>query len=165
MTTDSDMWKCKRCGLGPRDCKCTRFLRRMDWWTLALAVMLATVLWALPVGAQCGCEGEPVPEPVAPAFSLYMPLAATPAEWFDQAELEDAQRRHGFDPAVVGAHTWCELDESALPPAVIRYAHCFQNWVEGPTDGSPSVYYWRAQSSGRVTALVLSSVVEGDEGP
>lgn len=60
--TDPDMWTRKRCGLRLRDCRCAYRRRR----GVLLAAGVALALLATPVQAQCGCEGEPAPEPVVP---------------------------------------------------------------------------------------------------
>jgi len=134
----------------------------------AILVIMAALLWILPAGAQCDpgapdCNDletwpviEPDPEP-AIASQLYLPMITTDTRtWFTPAELTAAQLGYGFDPAIVAEHTWCELDDSAQPPADIRYDHCLQHWYAGqPTDGSVAVYWWR--SGGAVRALTISA--------
>lgn len=57
-TTDSDLWKCKRCGLPLSSCRCSGYPRRTKAAVMALALAL---LMTQGAQAQCGCESTPEP--------------------------------------------------------------------------------------------------------
>jgi hypothetical protein len=149
--------------------------------TISIALGIATALLSpAPAVANDGCIDhpgapecndletwpiiEPDPEPVIPV-RLYLPLVSTDGRtWFDQVDLEAAQRSYGYDPAIVAEHTWCTLDASAQPPSNVRYDHCLQHWHAGqPTDGHLAVYYWR--SGATVQSLLISSTNSDEAQP
>lgn len=61
-TTDPDMWRCARCGLRLRDCRCCYG----GGVLLAMLFSVAVMLLATPVRAQCDCELVPEPIIVGP---------------------------------------------------------------------------------------------------
>ena len=74
--------------------------------------------------------------------------------WFDDAELSDAMRRAGYDPAVVDMHTVCTLDPTAVPPYLLRYTACEQYLIgTTPTEGSDHFIWYVRLGDGIVHGL------------
>lgn len=105
----------------------------------AIIIIMAALLWIIPARAQ---DTEP---PIAGATSstLYLPAMANNWHaWYDDAELDAAMRRTGYDPATAGMHTVCTLDPTSVPPYLIRYTSCEQYLIGAtPTEGSAH-YIW-----------------------
>ena len=120
-------------------------------YAIAFAVVVLAILLAVPAQAQDS--------------TLYLPLLQQVERrtWFTDAELQDAMQRYGYDPSVVAEHTWCALDASAAPPDDIRYAYCWQQYVDGqPTDGLPAVYYWKPMMAQVQAAVISGSAAQCD---
>ena len=56
--TNPELWKCPRCGQGPRDCRCGTSFTAFE---LAAAALLLAILllWPSPVAAQCDLVATP----------------------------------------------------------------------------------------------------------
>lgn len=93
-----------------------------------------------PVQAQ---DGANPPISATASRTLYLPAVARLWHaWFDDAELDDAIRRAGYDPATADQHIVCTLDPSAVPPYLLRYSSCEQYLIGAtPTEGT-SHYIW-----------------------
>lgn len=117
--------------------------RSIDWWTLAagLALILCLLVW---------------PKSAAAGDMLYLPYASSDAkDWFDQTELDAAQAAAGYDP-VVAMYTWCELDDSAQPPAIIRYRLCHQDLTPAIQTDGWAVLYWYSPGLARMVWMATS---------
>lgn len=107
----------------------------------AIIIIMAALLWILPAKAQCDPSCRDIPEPPISATAsstLYLPaLARNWHAWYTDAELRDAMRRAGYDPATAGMHTVCTLDPTSVPPYLIRYTSCEQYLIgTTPTEGT-----------------------------
>lgn len=143
--TNPELWKCPRCGQGPRDCRCGTSFTAFE---LAAAALLLAILllWPSPVAAQCDPSCRDVPEPPitsTTSTTLYLPaMALNWHAWFDEDELNDAMRRSGYDPITAGMHNNCLLDVTAVPPYLMRYTSCNQYYVRGVATEGTDHYIW-----------------------
>lgn len=98
---------------------------------LLIVVLLFVFLAALlPVSAQAG--------------TLYLPAVANGRDWFEQRDFEWALTAAGYDAAAVLIYTWCELDDMAEPPALIRYSRCYLDLTpDTDQDATWVVFWWR----------------------
>lgn len=124
----------------------------------AILVIMAALLWILPAGAQCdaACSAQPEPPISSTAStSLYLPAVASNWHaWFDDAELDEAMRRAGYDPAVASMRTNCYLDPSAVPPYLLRYTSCEQYLIgTTPTEGTGHFVWYVRLGDGLVHGL------------
>ena len=154
--TNPDLWKCPRCGQGPRDCRCgASFPVRQ---LAAAALLLAFLLWPSPAAAQCDPSCRDVPEPPitsTASTTLYLPAVARNWHaWFTDSELNAAMIAGGYDVQTASMHTNCILDVTAVPPYLMRYTSCNQYWVNGVATESTDHYIWYVRmSDGAVTGL------------
>ena len=126
--------------------------------TAAILIIMAVLLWILPAQAQCDPSCRDIPEPPitsTASTTLYLPAVARNWHaWFTDSELDAAMIAAGYDPAVVGQHTVCLLDPTAVPPSLIRYSSCSQYFVNGVATESTDHYIWYIRmSDGAVTGL------------
>ena len=155
-STNPDLWKCPHCGQGPRDCRCASFTA---FERAVLVLLLAfLLLWPSPAVAQCDPSCRDVPEPPITSMAsrtIYLPaIARTWPAWFVDSELDAAMIAAGYDPAVVGQHTVCLLDPTAVPPYLIRYSSCSQYFVNGvATEGTDHYIWYIRMSDGAVAGL------------
>ena len=93
------------------------------------ALLIALLLAAAPAPAHAG---------------LYLPHVAAPRDWFTQADFDSALQDAGYNPAIVGMFTWCELHASSRPHA-LRYSKCTLDTTPGDdTDTAGVLFWWRA---------------------
>ncbi len=133
-------------------------MTRHTLFILAATLIILAVLYSLPAAAQCDPSCSQIPEPPISATAsstLYLPaVAANWHAWFDDAELNEAMRRSGYDPAIVDMHTVCTLDPTAVPPYLMRYTACEQYYVDGqPTEGTGRFVWYIRMGNGIVTGL------------
>ena len=124
----------------------------------AILIVMAALLWILPAQAQCDPSCRDIPEPPitsTASTTLYLPAVARNWHaWFTDSELDAAMIDAGYDPAVVGQHTVCLLDPTAVPPYLIRYSSCSQHFVNGvATEGTDHYIWYIRMSDGAVTGL------------
>lgn len=128
---------------------------------LACVAGIAVALGALiapsvPVAAQ---DGANPPISAATGATLYLPaMARNWHAWFDDAELDDAIRRAGYDPATADQHIVCTLDPSAVPPYLIRYSSCEQYLIGAtPTEGTGHYIWYVRLGDGLVHGLEVGA--------
>lgn len=106
---------------------------------------IALALGALIAPLQPAQAQDDAPPPISATAStaLYLPaMARNWHAWFDDAELDEAIRRAGYDVETASMHIVCTLDPSSVVPYLMRYTACEQYYVDGqPTEGT-SHYIW-----------------------
>ena len=114
--------------------------RRLACVAGIVVVLAALIAPYRPVAAQ---DDANPPISATASATLYLPAIVNGWHaWFDDAELDEAMRRAGYDPQVASMHTVCTLDPSAVPPYLIRYSSCEQYLIGStPTEGT-SHYIW-----------------------
>ena len=126
--------------------------RRLAGLAIAAIVLAALIAPSQPAQAQ---DGATPPISATASTTLYLPsMARNWHAWFDDAELTDAMRRAGYDPATASMHTVCTLDPTAVPPYLMRYTACEQYWLDGqPTEGTGRFVWYIRMGSGVVTGV------------
>ncbi len=116
---------------------------------IALGALIAP---SRPAQAQ---DGAPPPISSASSATLYLPaMARNWHAWFDDAELDEAIRRAGYDVETASMHINCYLDPSSVVPYLIRYSSCEQYLVgTTPTEGTGHFLWYVRLGDGIVTGL------------
>lgn len=122
--------------------------------TLAAAVIILGTLIApsQPTRAQ---DDAPPPISATASTTLYLPaMARNWHAWFDDAELDEAIRRAGYDVETASMHIVCTLDPSSVVPYLIRYSSCEQYLIgTTPTEGTGHFIWYVRMGDGIVTGL------------
>lgn len=121
---------------------------------LAAAVIILGTLIAPSQPAQAQDDANP-PISATSSSTLYLPaMARNWHAWFDDAELDEAIRRAGYDVETASMHIVCTLDPSSVVPYLIRYSSCEQYLIgTTPTEGTGHFIWYVRMGDGIVTGL------------
>jgi len=126
--------------------------RRLAALAAAVIILGALIAPSQPAQAQ---DDAPPPISATSSATLYLPaMARNWHAWFDDAELDEAIRRAGYDVETASMHIVCTLDPSSVVPYLIRYNSCEQYLIgTTPTEGTGHFLWYVRLGDGIVTGL------------